>query len=54
MLADLLADNIWMLMLLPLTLAALTFFVIQKEEAYLAGEFEEQWAEYSSRVRRWL
>ncbi len=51
---SLLADNIWMLMLLPLTLAALTFFVIQQEEAYLADEFEEQWTEYSSRVRRWL
>ena len=51
---SLLADNVWMLMLLPVTLATLTFFVIQREEAYLAGEFEEHWAEYSRRVRRWL
>ena len=50
----LLADNLWMLSLLPVTLITLYACVIRREEKYLATAFEEEWAEYRRRVRRWL
>lgn len=51
---SLLADNFWMLLLLPPVLWALTRFVIRREENYLAGAFGESYANYKARVRRWL
>lgn len=50
----LLADNFWMLLLLPLVLCVLTRFVIRREEHYLADAFGESYANYKARVRRWL
>ncbi len=51
---SLLADNLWMLMLLPIVLAVLTKFVIHREEHYLSEEFGESYEVYRARVRRWL
>lgn len=50
----LLADNIWMLMMLPITLIVLWKFVIQKEERYLRSEFGPAYEEYQQQVRRWI
>lgn len=50
----LLIDGAWVLIFIPLVLAALTAFVIRREEAYLAGAFGEEYAAYRARVRRWL
>ena len=51
---SLLADNLWMLVLLPVVLIVLTRFVIQREENYLASEFGKSYLAYQTRVRRWL
>ena len=50
----LLADNLWMLGLLPLVLITLTQCVIRREEAYLTEAFGESYLAYQARVRRWL
>lgn len=50
----LLADNLWMLLLLPLVLIVLTTLVIRREEKYLADAFQQSYREYQTRVRRWL
>ena len=50
----LLADNLWMLLLLPIVLCVLTRFVIQREEHYLATAFGDSYLSYQARVRRWL
>ena len=50
----LMADNLWMLMLLPVVLVVLTKFVIQREENYLADAFGKSYRAYQTRVRRWL
>lgn len=51
---SLLADNLWMLLLLPIVLCVLTRYVIRREESYLASEFGQSYLDYQSRVRRWL
>lgn len=50
----LLADNVWMLTMLPVTLIVLSKFVIQREEVYLRSEFGASYEEYQQRVRRWI
>jgi protein-S-isoprenylcysteine O-methyltransferase Ste14 len=52
--AALLANTWWPLALLPLVLLALYRSVIVREERYLAEAFAETYAQYRSRVRRWL
>ncbi len=49
-----LANSLWPLILLPFALWALWKLVIQKEEAYLAEKFGEEYKDYRIRVRRWL
>lgn len=51
---SLLLDNGWLLLALPPLVAALVTGVIRKEERYLSRRFPEQYAEYRSRVRRWI
>ncbi|MEP3480950.1 MAG: isoprenylcysteine carboxylmethyltransferase family protein [Fuerstiella sp.] len=50
----LLADNIWMLIFLPITLTVLWKLVIQKEEQYLRSEFGSVYEKYQQQVRRWI
>lgn len=50
----LLADNIWILMLLPVALTVISSFVIQREETYLQHEFGAAYKDYQKRVRRWI
>ena len=50
----LVTNMLWPLLLLPLSLAALTIFVIRREERYLGDAFGDEYAAYRSRTRRWL
>ena len=47
-------DNLWLLAVLPLALAAVHFLVVLREEAYLETQFGEAYREYQRAVRRWL
>jgi protein-S-isoprenylcysteine O-methyltransferase Ste14 len=44
----------WALVLVPVVVWLITQWVIVPEERYLEGKFGSQYAEYKSRVRRWL
>lgn len=44
----------WPLLFAPLVWLLVRFGVIRHEEAHLAARFGERYAEYCSRVRRWL
>jgi len=44
----------WPIVLLAPTLAAVQFFVIQREERYLRRRFGADYDAYTRRVRRWL
>ena len=47
-------DNLWILaMLIPFYLV-LRYGVVAREEAYLERKFGDVYADYKSRVRRWL
>ena len=50
----LLADNIWMLMILPVVLTVISKFVIRREERYLQHAFGASYEDYLKRVRRWI
>lgn len=44
----------WPVVLLPAVLAALSVFVIEREERYLVGRFGAEYESYRARVRRWV
>ena len=44
----------WLLLLLPVTVAAVNWLAISREEEHLRLRFADEWKSYSSRVRRWL
>lgn len=46
--------NIWGLLLLPLTVLALHWAVIVREERYLERQFGDEYRAYRTRVRRWI
>jgi len=46
--------SLWGLILAPLFILSLNHFVIRYEEAYLENKFKDEYADYKSRVRRWL
>ncbi len=47
-------NALWVLVLLPLALVAITAGVIAREESYLERKFGTEYTSYKSRVRRWL
>lgn len=47
-------DNVWLLILLPLTLITVQTSLIKPEEHYLEQKFGDNYREYKKRVRRWL
>jgi protein-S-isoprenylcysteine O-methyltransferase Ste14 len=47
-------DVIWALVLLPLLVAIIRYYVIAKEEGYLERKFGQEYLDYKARVRRWL
>jgi len=49
------AAESWLaLIFLPVCLAVIRFYVIDKEEAYLEDKFGKEYLDYKARVRRWL
>ena len=50
----LLAGNLWIVLLVPLSQLLLARFVIAREEAYLERAFGEVYLDYKRSVRRWL
>jgi len=50
----LLADALWVLILLPVALLVIHFGVIAREERYLESKFGAVYLQYKSAVRRWI
>jgi protein-S-isoprenylcysteine O-methyltransferase Ste14 len=50
----LLAGTLWGVVLAPLVPAAVNYLIIGAEESYLHDKFTDQYAEYKSRVRKWI
>lgn len=50
----LLVGSPWFALAVPALFATLHFGVVLREEAYLAGLFPGEYADYRGRVRRWL
>ncbi len=44
----------WGLALMPMFIITMNSLVIQPEEKYLEGKFKDEFANYKSRVRRWI
>jgi protein-S-isoprenylcysteine O-methyltransferase Ste14 len=44
----------WLAAATPLTMVAVTWLAIRREEQHLALRFGENWRAYSARVRRWI
>lgn len=44
----------WLLFLIPVTVTAVTWLAISREEAHLDRRFGDEWREYAKKVRRWL
>ena len=47
-------DVFWALVLLPLVMVAIHYYVIVREEEYLESKFGDEYRQYKARVRRWL
>lgn len=52
--AGLYLNNVWIILLIPVTVWALQRGIIQPEELYLQKLFGDQYLAYTRRVRRWL
>jgi protein-S-isoprenylcysteine O-methyltransferase Ste14 len=50
----LLVNSVWPLLLLPVVLVVIRWWVIAREEAYLGRKFGDAYRAYTTRVRRWL
>lgn len=50
----LVSDSLWLLLLVPFSFYAVTKLAIEREEAYLAKRFGQEYLEYKRRVRRWI
>ena len=49
-----LANALWAILLLPVTLLAMRRTAIEGEERYLEREFGDEYLDYKTRVRRWI
>ena len=50
----LLAGTLWGIILSPFLVGTVTHWIIHAEEDYLSGKFEDEYAEYRTRVRQWI
>jgi len=46
--------NGWIVILIPVVVAAVHWLVVRREEAYLQGKFADEYARYKASVRRWI
>jgi protein-S-isoprenylcysteine O-methyltransferase Ste14 len=49
-----LANALWAILLLPVTLFTMQHTAIEREERYLEGKFGEEYLSYKAQVRRWI
>jgi protein-S-isoprenylcysteine O-methyltransferase Ste14 len=49
-----LANALWAVLLLPVTLLMMQHTAIEREERYLEGKFGEEYLRYKAQVRRWI
>jgi len=49
-----LANALWAILMLPVTLLVIQRGVIEREERYLERKFGEEYLRYKGRVRRWM
>jgi len=49
-----LLNNMWILLLTPLSFIAIHYLVVMREETYLESKFGDMYLEYKARVRRWI
>jgi protein-S-isoprenylcysteine O-methyltransferase Ste14 len=49
-----LANALWVILLLPVTLLVMQYTAIEREERYLEGRFSEEYLSYKARVRPWI
>jgi protein-S-isoprenylcysteine O-methyltransferase Ste14 len=49
-----LANALWAVLLLPVTLLVMQRTAIEREERYLEGKFDEEYLRYKAQVRRWI
>jgi protein-S-isoprenylcysteine O-methyltransferase Ste14 len=47
-------DNLWVLLLVPVSIIVITRYAITREELYLEQLFGQKYLEYKQRVRRWF
>jgi len=47
-------NNLWILLLTPLSVVIISRYAIRREEHYLAKLFGQKYHDYKKRVRRWL
>jgi len=47
-------NNLWVLLLLPLSVMVITSYAISREEHYLEKLFGQEYLDYKTRVRRWI
>jgi protein-S-isoprenylcysteine O-methyltransferase Ste14 len=47
-------NNLWILLLLPLSMIVITRYAIAREEQYLEKLFGQDYLDYKASVRRWL
>lgn len=47
-------DRLWLILVVPVFVFAITRLAIEREEAYLERRFGAAFADYRSRVRRWI
>ena len=52
--AGLVADSLWVVLLVVPVLLIIHFGVVLREEAYLAGKFGGRYRDYVRTVRRWV
>jgi protein-S-isoprenylcysteine O-methyltransferase Ste14 len=52
--AGLWVNSLWVLLLAPVSLVAIYYYAIRREERYLEQLFGQDYLDYKRRVRRWL
>lgn len=47
-------SNFWIVLLIPVTMTIIRYYVIAREEAYLTRAFGDEYTAYTEKVARWL
>jgi protein-S-isoprenylcysteine O-methyltransferase Ste14 len=47
-------DNLWILVLTPVTMTVINAYAVAREERYLEQRFGQEYLDYKHRVRRWI